>query len=234
VLLAVTAADRAPAGEFLAAAGAAVAVVADVASLRRAAARWGPAALVVADVQHGGSALRSALAVLSRQHAVVLLAERTSESERMELLRAGADHVARRGAWCDVITMLSTVLRRSASTVQSAALLRVGDIAVDTSRRTAQCCGRPLRLTGLELNLLGYFVRHAEIALSRETLLADVWGYHVGGLDTVTVHVRRLRAKMEVDPSLPRYLCTVWGVGYRLEPSPDGLRPRSTPAAPQP
>lgn len=225
VLLAVPAVDRCAAGEVLRAAGAAVDVVADVASLRMDAARMGPAALVVADVRHGGSPLQAALFELSRQHAVVLLVDHSTESHRMDLLRAGADHVARCGAWSDVVTLLSTVLRRSMAPAPGHVELRAGDITVDTSRRTAQCCDRRLRLTALELDLLAYFVRHAEIALSRKTLLADVWGYDVAGLDTVTVHLRRLRTKVEAEPSLPRYLQTVWGVGYRLDPSPDRQRP---------
>jgi DNA-binding response OmpR family regulator len=173
-------------------------------------------------VRHGGRPLHSALSDLSRQHAVVLLVDQVTEAGRMDLLRAGADQVGRCGAWPDVVTLLSTVLRRSAAPAPGSAVLRAGDITVDTSRRTAQCCGRQLSLTALELDLLACFVRHAGIALSRKTLLSEVWGYDVGGLDTVTVHLRRLRTKLEVEPSLPLYLQTVWGVGYRLDPSPDG------------
>jgi DNA-binding response OmpR family regulator len=222
VLLAVPAAARCRASEFLTAAGATVDVVPDVASLRRSAERVGPAALVVADVRHGGRPLQSALSELSRQDAVVLMLDQSSDSSLMGLLRAGADHVARCGAWSDVVTLLSTVLRRSTWPDPGRVVLRAGDITVDTSRRTAQCGERRLHLTALEFDLLAYFVRHPETALSRRTLLAAVWGYDVGGLDTVTVHLRRLRTKLELEPSHPRYLQTVWGVGYKLDPSPDG------------
>lgn len=225
VLLAVPPAERWAAAEFFTAAGADVEVVPDVLTLRRAAVRRGPEALVVADVRHGGSPLQSALSGLSRQDAVVLLVEHSTSSERMDLLRAGADHVARRGAWSDVITLLSTVLRRSTGPRPLRVVLQVGDITVDTSTRTAQCRDRRLHLTALEFDLLAYFVRNADIALSRRTLLTDVWGYDIGGLDTVTVHLRRLRSKLEEEPSQPRYLQTVWGVGYRLDASPDRQRP---------
>jgi DNA-binding response OmpR family regulator len=225
VLLSVPAAERWSAAEVFTAAGAAVELVSDVLSLRRAAIRMGPEALVVADVRHGGSPLHSALSGLQRQDAVVLLVEHTAGSDRMDLLRAGADHVARCGAWSDVITLLSTVLRRAVGPGQPRVVLHVGDITVDTSRRTARCRDRQLHLTALEFDLLAYFVRHADVALSRQTLLSDVWGYDVGGLDTVTVHLRRLRSKLEVEPSQPRYLQTVWGVGYMLDPSPDRQRP---------
>jgi DNA-binding response OmpR family regulator len=82
--------------------------------------------------------------------------------------------------------------------------------------RQGTCGGRLLSLTALEFDLLAYFIAHAGEALGRERLLADVWGYDIGGLETVTVHVRRLRKKIESDPSRPLMLETVWGVGYRL------------------
>lgn len=91
-------------------------------------------------------------------------------------------------------------------------------------------CGRCLTLTALEFGLLAYFMTKAGQALTRERLLADVWGYDVGGLDTVTVHVRRLRMKIEVDPSRPALLRTVWGTGYRLEAGTDAT-PARAPAA---
>ncbi|MHB8467947.1 MAG: winged helix-turn-helix domain-containing protein, partial [Acidimicrobiales bacterium] len=67
-------------------------------------------------------------------------------------------------------------------------------------------------------DLLAHLMRHPRRAFRREQLLEDVWGFSYGDTSTVTVHVRRLREKIEVDPSHPRYVCTVWGVGYRFEP----------------
>ena len=73
-------------------------------------------------------------------------------------------------------------------------------------------------LTAKEFDLLAHLIRHPRRAFRREELLEGVWGFHYGDTSTVTVHVRRLREKIETDPSRPRYVCTVWGVGYRFEP----------------
>jgi hypothetical protein len=155
------------------------------------------------------------------------------ETERMELLRGGADQVAdaEHGATSSPCSRRCFVDPPRRCTAESCC--GRGTSPSTRRGRTAQCGDRPLHLTGLELHLLAYFVSHAEIALSRETLLAEVWGYRSGRARHVTVHIRRLRAKMEADPSLPRYLCTVWGVGYRLEPSPQGLPTPPTASAPR-
>ena len=78
--------------------------------------------------------------------------------------------------------------------------------------------GRELLLTVREFDLLHHLVAHPGVAFSREQLLADVWGWSFGDQSTVTVHVRRLREKVERDPTRPTRLRTVWGVGYRWEP----------------
>ncbi len=75
-----------------------------------------------------------------------------------------------------------------------------------------------MQLTAREFDLLRHLVAHGGIAFSRDQLLNDVWGWSFGDQSTVTVHVRRLREKVEVDPTHPRRLVTVWGVGYRWEP----------------
>lgn len=219
VLLCVPPPDCPPALAALEAAGASVRVVADAAALRRAAVLLGPAALVVADLRTGPPQLRAALHGLSRQDAVVVLAEQIGAAERIALLQDGADHVGRSGAPTEVVALLSTVLRRSLRPVRQPDVRQAGDIAVDVDQRTARVCGRLLRLTALEFDLLAYFVSYPGRVLSRQTLLADVWGYDMGGLNTVTVHIRRLRSKIEPDPAAPAYLRTIWGVGYKLEPT---------------
>ena len=77
---------------------------------------------------------------------------------------------------------------------------------------------RVLALTSREYDLLQFLVSHPGTAFSREELLQQVWGWSFGDQSTVTVHVRRLREKVEVDPTMPERLVTVWGVGYRWEP----------------
>ena len=99
-------------------------------------------------------------------------------------------------------------------------LVQDGDLAIDTAARTATRAGRPLRLTAREYDLLEYLVTHPDAVLSREDLLREVWGWSFGDDSTVTVHVRRLREKVEEDPGHPTRLVTVWGAGYRWEPTP--------------
>ncbi len=149
----------------------------------------------------------------------MVLAGTLTSAERMAVLRDGADHVCCSGRWLEVVTVLAAVLRRSASALDPPRTRSVGDIAMDLLARSAHVLGRLLPLTALEFGLLAYFTAHPDVVLSRKTLLAHVWGYEVGGLDTVTVHVRRLRRKLEPNPATPRYVQTVWGRGYRLTPS---------------
>jgi DNA-binding response OmpR family regulator len=101
-------------------------------------------------------------------------------------------------------------------------LVEDGDLVLDTAARTAMRAGRPLHLTAREFDLLCYLVTHPDTVLSREDLLREVWGWSFGDDSTVTVHVRRLREKVEDDPGSPIRLVTVWGVGYRWDPSVAG------------
>jgi DNA-binding response OmpR family regulator len=131
----------------------------------------------------------------------------------------------------EVVAALTAVLRRAARRAQEPAadVIAAGDLSVHLAARVATVAGQALRLTSLEFDLLAYFVARPGRSITRERLLRDVWGYDIGGLDTVTVHVRRLRTKIELDPSRPQHLQTVWGVGYRLAALPT---PDSAPAAP--
>lgn len=95
-------------------------------------------------------------------------------------------------------------------------LLRLGPVQLDARARRVQVHGSEVALTPMEFDLLGCFLRHPGEVLSRVRLLAEVWGYPTGELGTVTVHVRRLRSKVEPDPSQPELIQTIWGIGYRL------------------
>ncbi len=214
-------------------AGARVVDASDLSGARRNAAFLGPSAALVIDLPRETEAVRLGMAALSGQDAVLLLTASATGAERIALLRAGADHVLTTDESGEVIACLSAVLRRGRPehTVGETDVLRVGDLCLDLTTRTATAAGRCLTLTGLEFGLLAYFMTKAGQALTRERLLADVWGYDVGGLDTVTVHVRRLRMKIEVDPSRPALLRTVWGTGYRLETGTDATRVTTTAAS---
>lgn len=89
---------------------------------------------------------------------------------------------------------------------------------VDPAAHEARLKGSVLSLTARELDLLTFLMQHPRQVFTREELLEKVWGYVYGDLSTVTVHVRRLREKIEEDPANPRLLVTVWGVGYRFDP----------------
>ena len=96
--------------------------------------------------------------------------------------------------------------------------LRDGDLVIDVSAHEARMGGTVLALTAREFDLLAFFLAHPRESFDRTQLLERVWGWSFGDQSTVTVHVRRLREKIESDPSRPLRIATVWGVGYRYEP----------------
>lgn len=149
---------------------------------------------------------------------VVLISPSADELDRVHGLDAGADDfVPRPVSPREVAARVGAVLRRSSGPTEMGILpttLNVGPLALDEGRRRARIHGRGIVLTALESRLLAYLMRHPGQALGREELLAEVWGYSVGDLSTVTVHVRRLREKVEPDPASPSLIHTVWGVGY--------------------
>ncbi len=96
--------------------------------------------------------------------------------------------------------------------------LEVGDVRLDPRSREVLVRGETVSLTVREFDLLSHFLRHPSEVFRREALLEQVWGYTFGDTSTVTVHVRRLREKVEADPAQPRHIQTVWGVGYKFSP----------------
>jgi DNA-binding response OmpR family regulator len=199
-------------------AGASVQVVSELTGVRRSAALLGQSAAVIIDAPANTPSLWEGISALSRQDAVLLVSATATSGERIALLRRGADYVLSAPEPDELVAALVAVLRRVelSGTTKAPESLCCGPISVHLPTRTAASSGDVLTLTALEFDLLAYFVRHAGEALSRERLLADVWGYDIGGLETVTVHLRRLRCKIEADPSRPELLQTVWGVGYRM------------------
>ena len=98
-------------------------------------------------------------------------------------------------------------------------VLAFGALRIDPARRDAERDGDRIALTTLEFDLLWFLASHPRLVFSRETLMERVWGYQAAfDTGTVTVHMRRLREKIELDPTHPRHLLTVWGVGYRFDP----------------
>jgi len=96
--------------------------------------------------------------------------------------------------------------------------MKDGDLTVDLAAHEVRASGELIQLTSREYDLLVFLMQNPRKAFTREQLLQDVWSWSFGDTSTVTVHVRRLREKLEPDPTMPRRIVTVWGVGYRYEP----------------
>ncbi len=150
---------------------------------------------------------------------VVMLTALGEEQDRVLGLEIGADdYVTKPFSPRELVLRVESILRRAADpSVDLPELLADGDLVVDHNRRAATLAGRPLALTAREYDLVRFFLAHPDKAWPREDLLREVWGWTVGDQSTVTVHVRRLREKVEADPTNPSRLVTVWGVGYRWE-----------------
>jgi two-component system, OmpR family, response regulator ResD len=151
---------------------------------------------------------------------VIMLTARGEEADRIVGLELGADdYVTKPFSPRELVARVRTILRRSTPGVPDAELLSFGDVEVDARGREVRKSGEPLRLTAKEFDLLWFFARNPRQVFSRDQLMDRVWGYEAAvDTGTITVHVRRLREKIERDPARPQYLQTVWGVGYRLVP----------------
>jgi DNA-binding response OmpR family regulator len=150
---------------------------------------------------------------------VVMLTARGDEDDRVAGLELGADdYVAKPFSPRELTARVRAVLRRAGGGVSdaAAAMLRAGSIEVDVRAHEARRDGRELALTVKEFDLLVHLMRQPNRAFRRDELLEAVWGYSYGDTATVTVHMRRLREKIEVDPSNPQHLVTVQGIGYRF------------------
>jgi DNA-binding response OmpR family regulator len=150
---------------------------------------------------------------------VIMLTARGEEADRIVGLELGADdYVTKPFSPRELAARVRTVLRRASPDSSDAAQrLTFGDVVVDSSSREVTKAGAPILVTAKEFDLLWFLASHPRRVFSRDQLMDRVWGYSVA-LDTgtITVHIRRLREKIEADPSRPQHLQTVWGVGYRF------------------
>jgi two-component system, OmpR family, response regulator ResD len=150
---------------------------------------------------------------------IIMLTARGEENERVFGLRLGADdYVVKPFSPREVTARVTSVLRRANGTAKNEVeSIAAGELELDLRARTATMAGEPVQLTVREFDLLAFLARHPGRVFRRRELLEEVWGYAVGDTATVTVHVRRLRAKLERDAGQPRQIETVWGIGYRFQ-----------------
>ncbi len=153
---------------------------------------------------------------------VIMLTARGREADRISGLELGADdYVTKPFSPAELVSRVKAVLRRATGKVTEASEAPVDykDLRIDPATREVVARGAPVELTATEFNLLWFMATRPRQVFKRNQLLENVWGFS-DYLDpsTVTVHIRRLREKIELDPANPVWLQTVWGVGYKFEP----------------
>jgi DNA-binding response OmpR family regulator len=154
---------------------------------------------------------------------ILMLTAKATELDRVLGLEVGADdYLTKPFSVLELVARVKAILRRVEAVGKETSpsddqRLEIGDLTIDPLRRRATVDDRTLELTAKEFDLLLHFARHPGHVFSRSQLLDRVWGYgHDGYEHTVNSHINRLRSKLEPDPSRPRYIQTVWGVGYRF------------------
>jgi DNA-binding response OmpR family regulator len=203
-------------------------VAADGATALQEWTQWSPD-VVILDVMLPGM---TGLEVLQRRRAdddgaaVIILSARGDEEDRLLGLEVGADdYVVKPFSPREAVLRVQALLRRSerlGSTSMLPRVVAVGGLSLDLQARTASIGGAELSLTHREFDLLAYLMTHRGEAFTKGALLRRVWGWDFGDTSTVTVHVRRLRQKIELDPSDPKFVVTIRGTGYRFDGESDG------------
>ncbi|MBI5666929.1 MAG: response regulator transcription factor [Chloroflexi bacterium] len=151
---------------------------------------------------------------------IIILTARGEESDRLAGFQLGVDdYIVKPFSPRELVARVKAVLRRSGKSDDADNKpLVVGRLAIDPRQHSVTCGGKAVSLTATEFDLLWLLARHPRQVFTREQLLDRVWGYgFYGDASTVTVHIRRLREKIEPDASHPTYIHTVWGVGYKFE-----------------
>ena len=151
---------------------------------------------------------------------VILLTARGEQEDKLAGLRSGADdYVVKPFSPSELVARVDAVLRRVRPPTTEAEPLRFDGLEIDVRGRRVAVAGEEVQLSQREFDLLEFFASNPGQAFSRDQLLDRVWGTVLpADTGTVTVHVRRLRAKIEPDPERPRFIQTLWGVGYRFQP----------------
>lgn len=159
---------------------------------------------------------------------IVMLTAKSAELDRVVGLELGADdYLTKPFSIAELLARTKALLRRAEAMAKpqegalAAEVLQLGDLTIDSAKRRVHVAGRDVTLTAKEFDLLLHFARQPGRVYTRMELLDQVWGYAFEGYEhTVNTHINRLRAKIETDPSHPRYVLTVWGVGYKFADRP--------------
>lgn len=158
----------------------------------------------------------------TRDVPIIMLTAKSEEIDTLVGLGLGADdYMTKPFSPRELVARIASVLRRSrAAAPQTGDIVRTGGLRINAQLRTVERDGMPVELTAREFELLHFLASHPGQVFTREQLLDQVWDYHFpGDTSTVTVHIRRLREKVEPDPVRPSYVKTVWGVGYKVDPT---------------
>jgi two-component system, OmpR family, response regulator ResD len=152
--------------------------------------------------------------------AIILLTARGEESDRVIGLRLGADdYIVKPFSPAELVARVDAVLRRIDTVPAPEPEMRFDSLVIDPAARTVTVADTPVPLAQREFDLLAFLARHPGQTFTRDQLMDHVWGYSFySDTSTVTVHIRRVRTKIEREPDAPRWIQTVWGVGYRFAP----------------
>lgn len=149
---------------------------------------------------------------------IIMLTAKSEDIDKIIGLEYGADdYITKPFNILEVKARIKSILRRTSSTSkpEGGQLITVKDIVINTSKRNATVRGVDINLTAKEFDILKLLISNPGKVYTRENLLSTIWGYdYLGNLRTVDVHIRRLREKVELDPAVPEYIYTKWGVGY--------------------
>lgn len=197
-----------------------------------AAARARPYDLLVLDLMLPGTdglTICRELRAASHYLPILMLTAKSTELDRVLGLEMGADdYLTKPFSIRELVARVKALLRRAEAMGNQtredegeAEQIQCGELLIDTERRQVSVAGNRVELTAKEFDLLLHFARHPGRVYSRVQLLDQVWGYgHEGYEHTVNSHINRLRSKIESDPAKPRYVLTVWGVGYKFNETP--------------
>ncbi|MBZ0305587.1 MAG: response regulator transcription factor [Anaerolineae bacterium] len=157
---------------------------------------------------------------LNREVPTIMLTSRTEEHDRLTGFELGADdYVIKPFSPLELVYRVRALLKRVQPISEAEEVIHHTGLVIDPTRRKVTREGVTINLTAKEFDILFLLAQHPQQVFSRDQLLNRIWGYEFyGGENTVTVHVRRLREKLEPNPTYPSYIQTVWGIGYKFDP----------------